>query len=93
MTRRADHIIDMLKVEIARGRALAPISVGAALRTAGLRQSEAGWVLHHVFGIPMPEAVHLASGPVTPAHALTVVTRGAFLPVRDQPGPHHYTGA
>lgn len=61
MTRRTDRIIELLGAEVSRGRPLAPAVVAATLRTHGLRPSETGWVLHHVFGIEMPEAVHMAA--------------------------------
>lgn len=61
MTRRTDRIIELLGAEVARGRHLAPAAVAGTLRSHGMRPSEAGWVLHHVFGIEMPEAVHIAT--------------------------------
>ena len=32
-----------------------------SLADSGKRPSEIGWVLHHVFGIAMPDAVHQAT--------------------------------
>jgi hypothetical protein len=61
MTRRTDRIIELLAAEVAQGRSLPPEVVAATLRSHGLRPSEAGWVLHHVFGTSMPEAVHIAT--------------------------------
>lgn len=90
MTRRADHIIDMLTNELARGRALLPAIVAATLGSHGLRPSETGWVLHHVFGISMPEAVHMATISSAAEDAHITVSPGAFLPTRDEEGPRHY---
>lgn len=61
MTRRTDRIIELLGSEVARGRRPPPAAVAATLRAHGLLPSEAGWVLHHVFDIEMPEAVHMAT--------------------------------
>lgn len=66
MTRRANHIVEALKRE-GRGAGLSPDAMLRVLRAHGLRPSEAGWVLHHVLGISMPEAVHRAEVAVFPS--------------------------
>jgi len=63
MTRRSEDLIDHLL----RAREQEPeafldrTAVARDLRLRNLGPTEAGWVLRHLFGIPMAEAVHLAT--------------------------------
>ena len=91
MTRRADRIIDLLIAAIDQGRSLTPAGVVSGLRANGFRPTEVGWVLRHVFGISMPEAVHIAT--VASEDSRSEIAQGTFLPLRDNEGPRHYAAA
>ena len=60
MTPRADPFIDVFLRLREEGVELDLRERARELRLAGLDPSEAGWVLHHVFGLGMAEAVHIA---------------------------------
>lgn len=61
MTDRANLYIDRLLKRRDEGVRMDCESKAVELRQEGLDPVEAGWVLHHVFGRPMGEAVHLAT--------------------------------
>ena len=60
MTDRANQIIDILLENPEKIEGLMPIDVAALLCHRGFLPSESGWVLRHVFGKGMPEAVHIS---------------------------------
>lgn len=60
MTEKANALIETLKKR-AEIQPLSRVAVEEAIRENLLRPSEGGWVLHHLFGLSMPEAVHRAT--------------------------------
>ncbi len=58
MTERSEREICRLQEEGTEGASASVVAVD--LTAKGFRVLEVGWVLRHVFGISMPEAVHLA---------------------------------
>jgi len=56
MTPRTDHLIDLYKK-----RGTPYEEVLREMVDGGYRPTEIGWVLWHVFGLSMPDAVHRAT--------------------------------
>lgn len=93
MTGRANRIIEQLRRTQPGVRGLDTSIVARTLRAHGLLPSETGWVLHHVFGISMPEAVHVAIVAAEAQGPARVVGPGTLLPsesVCDEAGPIHF---
>ena len=65
MTEKTEQHIRLLKLmkkEMGKqGCELKPDEVAVSLRKVGLRPTETGWVLRHVFGMDMADAVHRAT--------------------------------
>lgn len=60
MTQRANDCIDALKSRHADSPLFRDTLIETLL-AQGFSPTEIGWVVHHVLGTSMPEAVHLAS--------------------------------
>jgi hypothetical protein len=91
MTGRANEIVAALR-RANEQRPLDPSLVARTLRRRGLLPSETGWVLHRVFGVSMPEAVHRATLAAAEG-SVRAVRAGKVLPsesLHDEPGPVHF---
>ncbi len=61
MSNRSEFLIDQLLLEREAGDLESdPAAVARGLRLLNLSTTEAGWILRHLFGLAMPDAVHLA---------------------------------
>ena len=81
MTKQADLMIDLLTEKKLKGADLTIEKTAHALALLSFRPTEIGWVLRHLFGLTMPDAVHRATMMI---EILSMVDEGFNLPVVDE---------